>query len=76
LLPERKSGNRENYKETIYRFEQWHKSQAQAGRARVRSLKDSSFSRLQEKDDFAVYGKQSVPALPGTWKETGKRKIV
>jgi hypothetical protein len=63
--------------EAIYLSEQMHKSRKYPGRARGCSLKDSSFSRLRGKDDFAVSGKKHLFLhILGTLKAIDKRKNV
>ena len=63
--------------EAIYLSEQMHKSRKYPERAQGCSLKDSSFSRLQGKDDFAVLGKKHLfQHILGTLKATDKRKNV
>jgi len=63
--------------EAIYLPEQMHKSRKYPERARGCSLKDSSFSRLQGKDDFAVLGKKHLFLhILGTLKAKDKKKNV
>jgi hypothetical protein len=63
--------------EAIFLSEQMRKSRKYPERARGCSLKDSSFSRLRGKNDFAVLRKKHLFLhILGTLKATDKRKNV